>query len=125
VTLQGDFVNTVTNPIALGIIFGLFVGKPIGIGFFSWLAVKSRIADLPMNVDWPQLISTSFLAGIGFTMALFIASAAFTDPALLSIAKLSIILTSLLAGLVGSVLLLFTSATRDSTTEMETAPATT
>jgi NhaA family Na+:H+ antiporter len=123
VTLQGDFVNTVTNPIALGIILGLLVGKPLGIGFFSWLAVKSRLADLPMNVGWPQLISTSFLAGIGFTMALFIASAAFADPALLSIAKLSIILASLLAGLVGSVLLLFTSSAKDSTTEMEASPA--
>lgn len=123
VTLQGDFVNTVTNPIALGVILGLLVGKPLGIGFFSWLAVKSRLADLPMNVGWSQLISTSFLAGIGFTMALFIASAAFADPALLSIAKLSIILASLLAGLVGSVLLLFTSSAKESTTEMETASA--
>jgi NhaA family Na+:H+ antiporter len=123
VTLQGDFVNTVTNPIALGVILGLLVGKPLGIGFFSWLAVKSRLADLPLNVGWSQLISTSFLAGIGFTMALFIASAAFSDPALLSIAKLSIILASLLAGLVGSVMLLFTSSSKESTTEMETAPA--
>lgn len=122
VTLQGDFVNTVTNPIALGIILGLLVGKPLGIGFFSWLAVKSRLADLPENAGWSQLLSTSFLAAIGFTMALFIASAAFADPALLSIAKLSIILASLLAGLVGSVLLLFTSSAKDSTTEMEAAP---
>jgi NhaA family Na+:H+ antiporter len=124
VTLQGDFVSTVTNPIALGIILGLLVGKPLGIGFFSWLAVKSRLADLPMNVSWLQLISTSFLAGIGFTMALFIASAAFADPALLSIAKLSIIFASLLAGLGGSVLLLFTSSSKESTTELESAQAT-
>jgi len=123
VTLQGDFVNTVTDPIALGIILGLLVGKPLGIGFFSWLAVKSRLADLPLNVGWSQLFSTSFLAGIGFTMALFIASAAFADPALLSIAKLSIILASLLAGLVGSVLLLFTASAKESMTEMETASA--
>jgi NhaA family Na+:H+ antiporter len=125
VTLQGDFVEAVTNPIALGIILGLFIGKPLGIGFFSWLAVKSRLADLPLDVGWSQLLSTSFLAGIGFTMALFIASAAFSDPALLSIAKLSIILASLVTGLVGSLLLLFTSSTRDSTTEMEAAPAST
>ena len=125
VTLQGDFVEAVTNPIALGIILGLFIGKPLGIGFFSWLAVKSGLADLPLDVGWSQLLSTSFLAGIGFTMALFIASAAFSDPALLSIAKLSIILASLVTGLVGSLLLLFTSSTRDSTTEMEAAPAST
>lgn len=124
VTLQGDFVSTVTNPISLGIILGLLVGKPLGISFFSWLAVKSRLADLPMNVGWTQLISTSFLAAIGFTMALFIASAAFADPALLAIAKLSIILASLLAGLGGSVLLLFTSSSKESTTEMESAPET-
>lgn len=123
VTMQGDLVNTVTNPISLGIFLGLLVGKPLGIGFFSWLAVKSRLADLPMNVGWSQLLSTSFLAGIGFTMALFIANAAFADPGLLSIAKLSIILASLLVGLVGSVLLLFTSSAKESTTEMETAPA--
>jgi len=124
VTLQGDFVSTVTNPISLGIILGLLVGKPLGISFFSWLAVKSRLADLPMNVGWSQLISTSFLAAIGFTMALFIASAAFADPELLAIAKLSIILASLLAGLGGSVLLLFTSSSKESTTEMESAPET-
>ena len=123
VTMQGDLVNTVTNPISLGIFLGLLVGKPLGIGFFSWLAVKSRLADLPMNVGWSQLLSTSFLAGIGFTMALFIANAAFADPGLLSIAKLSIILASLLTGLVGSVLLLFTSSAKENTTEMETAPA--
>ena len=124
VTLRGDFIGTVTDPVALGIILGLFLGKPLGIGFFSWLAVKMGLADLPMNVGWSQVLSTSFLAGIGFTMALFIASAAFKDPTLLSIAKLSIIMASLLAGLVGSLLLLITSSIRDDTTEMEIASAT-
>lgn len=123
VSLRGDFIGTVTNPVALGIILGLFLGKPLGIGFFSWLAVKLRLADLPINVGWSQVLSTSFLAGIGFTMALFITSAAFMDPTLLSIAKLSIIMASLLAGLVGSLLLLFTSSIRDDTTEMEIASA--
>jgi len=65
------------HPVLLGIVFGLFVGKPVGILLFCWIAVKARFAALPERVDWRQLFGVALLCGIGFTMSLFIASLAF------------------------------------------------
>ena len=81
VALSGDAFANLADPISLGIILGLVVGKPLGISFFSWLAIRLGWAEMPAGVQWPQFISASFLAGIGFTMSLFISGAAFaTGP---------------------------------------------
>jgi NhaA family Na+:H+ antiporter len=119
VDLSGDLAEALTNPISLGIIAGLLIGKPLGITLFSWLAVKLGIADLPFSVTWPQLFGASWLAGIGFTMALFIASSAFASPELLSLAKMSILLASLIASVVGFGLLLLTTSTQESVSALE------
>jgi NhaA family Na+:H+ antiporter len=113
-----------TSPLALGIIGGLVLGKPLGITLFSWIAVKVGIADLPAEVTWPQLFSASWLAGIGFTMALFIANAAFADPILLDISKFSILIASLIASIIGFGLLLLTTSTHKEVSEMEQTTAT-
>ena len=97
----GDF----PGPIALGIIMGLFFGKQIGILLASWIAVKSGAAALPAGVSWSQLWAASSLAGIGFTMSIFIGELAFSDPALISEAKIGIIVASLMAGVWGAFLL--------------------
>lgn len=110
------------NPVSLGVILGLVLGKPLGISSFAWLAVKSGLAELPADVGWWQLVGASALAGIGFTMSLFIANAAFEDPALLVTAKVGIIVASLVAGVVGFVALRRASPGFERTTEME-APA--
>ncbi|HET9588458.1 MAG TPA: Na+/H+ antiporter NhaA [Anaerolineales bacterium] len=103
--LGAGFLAAIVDPISLGVIFGLIIGKQIGITAFSWLVVKSRLADLPDGVSWRHIYGVSWLAGIGFTMSLFISSLAFGDSPALEIAKSGILLASLTAGLAGFFLL--------------------
>ncbi len=105
VALEGDIGASLTAPLTLGIGLGLALGKPLGIALFAWLAVRSGLAALPSDVVWRQIIGVGFLGGIGFTMALFVASLAFGASPLLATAKLGILLASLLAGAVGWLLL--------------------
>ncbi len=93
------------HPIELGIFFGLVVGKPVGISLATWLAVKSGITSLPAGLTWTHLIGVSMLAGIGFTMALFIGNLAITDSALLTMQKFSILIASFVAGILGVAIL--------------------
>jgi NhaA family Na+:H+ antiporter len=109
VELGGNLLEALTQPVSLGIILGLLLGKSVGITLFSWLAVKAGIADLPYSVSWPQLFAASWLAGIGFTMSLFIASSAFEQPALLALAKMDILIASALAAAIGFTLITVTS----------------
>ena len=90
----------------LAIIMGLVVGKPVGIFLASWLAVRFRIASKPDDYTWPQLAGAGALAGIGFTMSLFIAGEAFPDPANFAAAKIAIFIASIIAGVIGTVMLL-------------------
>ena len=92
-------------PVLLGIVLGLTLGKPIGIVGAAWLAVRSGVAELPQGVNWQHMLGVGVLAGMGFTMSLFIASLAFANPDTLATAKLAILLASLLAGVIGFVLL--------------------
>ncbi|HEY0604325.1 MAG TPA: Na+/H+ antiporter NhaA [Herpetosiphonaceae bacterium] len=105
VTLSLGNLGGETLFVALGVIFGLVLGKPIGLLGASWLAVRSGLAVLPPGVSWSHMTGAGILAGIGFTMSLFIASLGFGDPDLLSAAKFSILIASLIAGTVGFVFL--------------------
>ena len=107
VLLQEDFFESLVNEVSLGIIAGLFIGKQIGIFFFSWLAVKMNIASLPSKVNWTHIYGAGILAGIGFTMSLFITNLAFTSEELTNIAKVGILAASLLSGVVGYMVLRF------------------
>lgn len=86
----------------LAIFLGLVVGKPIGICLVSWLAIKVKIAEKPTAYTWHQLLGASVLAGMGFTMSLFIASHAFPSSNDLSAAKIAIFIASITAGITGS-----------------------
>ncbi|MCB0390515.1 MAG: Na+/H+ antiporter NhaA [Bdellovibrionales bacterium] len=110
VRIEGiSFDSFVANDISLGVVLGLLFGKPIGVLLFSMLAVKTGIARLPRNVTWLHMTAVGFLAGIGFTMALFVAHLALeTGPVLETYSKLGILTASLLAGAIGSGLLTFT-----------------
>ena len=88
-------------PIVPGIFFGLLLGKPIGILLASWLAVKLKIADLPGDINWLQVASAGVIAGIGFTMSIFIDNLAFTDQTLIDMGKAVILFTSFVAAVVG------------------------
>jgi NhaA family Na+:H+ antiporter len=119
-----NFDRSILSPVSLGIVFGLVLGKPIGVSLLTWLAVKLKLAVLPENITMKQLFGASFLTGIGFTMALFIANSAFTDPELLDQAKVGILIASLLAGVTGYVLTVFFSPTYKEVSSMEASPAT-
>jgi len=83
--------------VALGVALGLLLGKPVGVTLAAWLAVRLRIAQLPSGVTWPQVVGAGLLAGIGFTMALFIGALAFDEGPLVAGAKLGTLAASALA----------------------------
>jgi NhaA family Na+:H+ antiporter len=105
VHIGGDLWEILTSPISLAVILGLVLGKQIGVMFFSWLAIKSGKATLPAGVTWAQLWGVSCLAGIGFTMSIFIDELAFNDPAIIDEAKVGVLFASLIAGILGYVIL--------------------
>ncbi|HDL6884377.1 TPA: Na+/H+ antiporter NhaA [Yersinia enterocolitica] len=107
VSLQGVSISGLTSLLPLGIASGLFIGKPLGIFLFSWLAVKLGVAKLPDAINFKQIFAVSVLCGIGFTMSIFIASLAFdgADIALTTYSKLGILLGSTTAAVVGYSLL--------------------
>jgi NhaA family Na+:H+ antiporter len=90
-----------TDPVTLGVVLGLTLGKPLGIFGFSWLAVRLGVARLPAGVSWSALHGVSWLGGIGFTMSLFVAGLAFGSGALLDAAKVGVLSASLMAGSIG------------------------
>lgn len=92
------------TPVSLGIIFGLFVGKQIGIFGISYILVKLKIAKLPSQVTKRHLYGASVLAGIGFTMSIFVSSLSFVDQTALSTAKISIMIASVLAATLGMII---------------------
>ncbi|MGR9117457.1 MAG: Na+/H+ antiporter NhaA, partial [Gammaproteobacteria bacterium] len=99
------------NPVAVAVFTGFVLGKPLGVLSFSWLAVRTGIARRPPDLDWLLLVAGSLLAGIGFTMALFIANLAFS-PNLIGAAKLGIFAASIFSALAGVMLLSVWSAWR-------------
>ncbi len=105
VAISAQSLSGESLTVVLGIVLGLVVGKPIGLLGASWLAVRAGLADLPQGVTWRQMAGVGVLAGIGFTMSLFIASLAFPQPELLATAKLGILIASLIAGSAGLLLL--------------------
>ncbi|HUP19039.1 MAG TPA: Na+/H+ antiporter NhaA [Gemmatimonadota bacterium] len=114
VTVEGGVTGRLVEPIGLGIILGLVVGKQVGVTLFAWLAVRLGLADLPPDVGWLQVYGVAWLAGIGFTMSLFIAGLAFPDGAeLLPAAKLAILVASVISGLGGWLVLARTNGARE------------
>jgi len=105
VALGGDVGEILASPLALGIIFGLVLGKPLGIILMSWLVVRAGKGRLPEGVTWGQVAGAGCLAGIGFTMSLFVSDLAFDNDALITTAKIGILAASLISGILGFVVL--------------------
>ncbi len=104
VTVTAGAMDAAAWNTALGALVGLVIGKPLGILLVSWLVVRAGIASLPAGITTRHLLVLGMVAGIGFTMALFIAQLAFVDPRLLAAAKLGVLAASLCAGTLGLVL---------------------
>jgi NhaA family Na+:H+ antiporter len=118
ISFESQMIEGLTSPLGLGIIFGLVVGKPIGVTLFSWIAVKSGIASLPSGANWKHIFGLGLLAGIGFTMSIFIALLSFDNPFYDIESKFSILLASVLAGVSGFVFLYTLNKRRNEMTKI-------
>ena len=106
VILSGmSFTQIVTSPVAIGVFFGLLVGKPLGIFISTWITVKMGVSQLPTGVKWGHIAGVSALGGVGFTMAIFVTNLSFADPQIAAIAKTAILAASIVAGAVGFMIL--------------------
>jgi len=106
VQLSGGLSENLLNKNSMGVVFGLFIGKPLGIVLFSYIAVKLGIASLPRGVNWRHILGAGCLGGVGFTMALFIGNLAFADsPDDLTHTKLAVLVGSALSAVAGLVIL--------------------
>lgn len=101
VHISGSIVDMIIDPVSVGVIAGLVLGKFIGISLLSRLVVKLKIATLPENVAWPEIYGAAMLAGIGFTMSIFISDLAFDDIVLIEKAKVGVMIASVLSALIG------------------------
>ncbi len=123
VALAGITFASLLQPVPLGIMLGLFIGKPVGILAFCWLAVKLRLAQMEESLNWSLLTGAALLAGIGFTMSLFIGMLAFSDPAMAVQIRIGVLSGSLLSGVAGYMLLRYALQARDNANEAEKAEA--
>ena len=113
VSLDGINLESLLSPVPLGIVLGLFVGKQIGVFLFSIIAIKLKIAQMPNNANWMSFYGVGILAGIGFTMSLFIGNLAFVENIeYIDSVKIGVLTGSLLSALIGYCLLLLTSKNR-------------
>ena len=115
VRLEGLSLADLVSPIPLGIALGLFVGKQIGVFGFTWVSVRLGLCELPDGVSWRHVYGAAALAGIGFTMSLFIGTLAFEDPERQAMVRLGVLSGSLLSGLVGYATLRWLVADRRTT----------
>jgi len=109
-----DVGAALSQPVVIGVVAGLVLGKQLGITAAAWLVVRAGLASLPAGVAWRHMYGVAWLGGIGFTMSLFVAELAFPDPVLEDAAKLGILLASVIAGL-GGFLVLFLADRRGAT----------
>jgi Na+:H+ antiporter, NhaA family len=104
-----DFSTISANlSIVLGVVFGLIIGKPIGIFGFTYLATKLKIVKKPDNISWAEIFAVGFLGGIGFTMSIFITHLAFVDETIIAAVKLGVFAASFIAAVIGVLLILNT-----------------
>lgn len=108
IPINSDWYSGLIQPLSLGIIAGLVLGKPLGILFFSYTAVSLRLCTLPPELKWKHITGIGLLAGIGFTMSIFITILAFSSEELINDAKIAILVASLIAGISGFIWLWIT-----------------
>jgi NhaA family Na+:H+ antiporter len=105
VAVRGNILDALRHPVGLGVVLGLVVGKQVGVTVFTWLAVTLARAERPEGVSWSQIYGAACLAGIGFTMSMFVDQLAFSDPENVDRAKIGILMASVVAAAWGAVVL--------------------
>ncbi len=110
IPVNQDYINSLISPHALGILLGLLLGKPVGIILTSFTVIKLNLLKLPQGVNWFEMIAMSCLAGIGFTMSIFITQLAYTETSIIQSSKLMILITSCLAGIIGYLLFAYSKS---------------
>ncbi len=115
VALEGIALSDMLAPLPMGIALGLIIGKQVGVFGMTWLVVKLGFAQLPHAVNWLHIYGLACLAGIGFTMSLFIGSLSFSDPAMMDAVRLGVLSGSLVSGILGYMVLRFSSAPAEET----------
>lgn len=111
--INPNITQTLSENYSLGIMLGLIIGKPVGIFLMTLFAVAIGLSKLPNDLNWKSILGVGFLGGIGFTMSIFITLLAFDNEWIINNAKLSILLASLIAGLIGYVFLNITLTKTD------------
>jgi NhaA family Na+:H+ antiporter len=120
VSLSGNAISdAAASRVTLGIVVGLVAGKLVGISLTTWLATRLRLAELPSGMEWRHVIGVAMLAGVGFTVSLFVSALAFDDAQRVQDAKIGIFAASLLAGTIGYCYLRLVSSVE----QAEAAPA--
>lgn len=105
IVIGSDFFTSIINPVSIGVALGLVFGKFVGILTFTWIMVKLGLSSLPERVNWKHIFGVALLAGIGFTMSLFISGLAFKNPELIVQAKYGILTASVVAAILGTLVL--------------------
>jgi NhaA family Na+:H+ antiporter len=105
ITFQKEMLGGLVSPLGIGIVLGLFVGKTLGVTLFSWLAVKLKLGSLPSGSGWKHIVGLGMLAGIGFTMSIFISLLSFSDEMHITEAKFAVLTASVISGLAGFIYL--------------------
>lgn len=105
IIIGANLLTAIINPVSIGVTAGLVIGKFIGILLFTWLMVKTGLGKLPDRANWKHITGVALLAGIGFTMSLFISDLAFKSPLLINQAKYGILLASIVSGTLGTFIL--------------------
>lgn len=118
VPLDQNIMDVVSTPVAKGVILGLTLGKVIGITSFAWLSKVLGIADLHVTLRWMHIVGMGFIAGIGFTVSLFITNLAFDDPLAIQDCKIGVLTGSLISIILGLIFLYFVKPKHDLSPEV-------
>jgi NhaA family Na+:H+ antiporter len=117
IAIGGDWSEGLMHANSLGIIFGLMIGKPLGIWLFSFIGVGIGLCALPNDINWKSIVGAGFLGGIGFTMSIFITILAFDKADIIDNSKIAILIASLISGAIGFIILKLTLKNRTSNDE--------
>jgi Na+:H+ antiporter, NhaA family len=120
IVINGGLIGELTGSLSIGVMVGLVIGKPLGIYLSCRMMVAQKIAELPRGINWTQLTGAGVLAGIGFTMSVFIATLAFPDPRFTDIAKIAILISACISVFAGLIWFLLTPVSKSTT---KTLPA--